>query len=267
MRLPLRHSSIAFVGVDQSIRCDEQTGMLAFNARSSGYRSARRRTRRLGAHAARQLEREQPSPHLPGRPPFQHRRHRPWRPWRRHRDGATGLEVLSRSHAFRGHARRCVGLQAPRIAASRIRLLDRTMNSRAVFGSCFALIAAAWLLVGSGDALGAGDPARGATLFQACLACHSTAPGEHLTGPSLANMWQRKAGTVPGFSRYSDAMKRTDLVWREEALDQWLTDPEALIPGTSMTFPGLRENNARQDVIAYLKAVSEGKALAPARGG
>lgn len=121
-------------------------------------------------------------------------------------------------------------------------------------------------LAWGGIAWGAGDPRRGATIFQACRACHSTTPGEQMTGPSLAKIWQRKAGTVPGFDRYSDAMKRTNVVWNEATLDQWLTDPERFIPDTSMTFPGLRENQSRQDVIAYLKAVSEGKGPAANEG-
>ena len=80
-----------------------------------------------------------------------------------------------------------------------------------------------------------------------------------MTGPSLANIWGRKAGTVEGFRRYSKAMAHVDFAWTEDKLDRWLTDPEALIPGTSMTFPGLADRKARQDVIAYLKAVSEDK--------
>lgn len=120
-------------------------------------------------------------------------------------------------------------------------------------------------LVWSGPA-SAGDPARGATLYQACAACHSTQAGEHLTGPSLAKVWQRKAGTVEDFRRYSDAMKRVDIVWNEANLDQWLTNPEAVIPGTSMTFAGMRDPKSREDVIAYLKAVSEGKAPTTAGG-
>src|SRR5437016_98998 len=117
-------------------------------------------------------------------------------------------------------------------------------------------------------AFGLGDPARGARAFQACMACHSIKAGEHLTGPSLADIWQHKAGTVAGFHRYSDPMKHVELVWTEETLDKWLSSPERLIPGTSMTFPGLRESKDRQDVIAYLKAVSEGKAPGkPQQGG
>jgi cytochrome c len=99
------------------------------------------------------------------------------------------------------------------------------------------------------------------------MACHSTKAGEQLTGPSLANIWQHKAGTVAGFHRYSDAMKHADVVWTDTTLDQWLADPGKLIPGTSMTFQGLRESNTRMDVIAYLKAVAEGKTPDAARSG
>ncbi len=114
----------------------------------------------------------------------------------------------------------------------------------------------------------AGDSARGAQVFRACAACHSVKPGEHMTGPSLANIWQRKAGSVEGFLRYSDAMHHAKLVWSESTLDQWLANPDRLIPGTSMTFAGLREVRDRQDVIAYLKAVSTGKSPpANRRGG
>src|SRR5207248_6744384 len=112
-----------------------------------------------------------------------------------------------------------------------------------------------------------GDAARGATVFQACMACHSTTPGEHMTGPSLAKIWGRKAGTVENFHRYSDALKHSDLTWNEAMLDKWLTNPDALVHGTSMTFPGLRDAKSRADVIAYLKAVSEGKAPAVAQRG
>ena len=113
-----------------------------------------------------------------------------------------------------------------------------------------------WLV---GLAHGAGDPARGSRVFGQCAACHSVAPGEHMTGPSLAKVWNQKAASAEGFSRYSEALKRADAVWNEATLDAWLVNPEKLLPGTSMTFPGLKEAKDRQDVIAYLRAVSEGR--------
>lgn len=141
------------------------------------------------------------------------------------------------------------------------------MNAQIALPWFFSTMVALGSLAWSELAL-AGDPARGATVFQACAACHSTKPGQHMTGPSLAKIWQHKAGTVEGFSRYSEAMKHVNVVWNAEMLDRWLSNPEGLIPGTSMTFQGLRESKARQDVIAYLEAVSEGKASAKeSRGG
>src|SRR6266542_3661770 len=140
------------------------------------------------------------------------------------------------------------------------------MNTQTALPWSFSIMAALGSLAWSELVLAA-DPARGATVFQACAACHSTIPGEHMTGPSLARIWQQKAGTVEGFRRYSEPMKHVDLVWSEAALDRWLANPDKLIPGTSMTFQGLRESKDRQDVIAYLKAVAEGKAPGSAQRG
>src|SRR5438128_10318067 len=102
----------------------------------------------------------------------------------------------------------------------------------------------------------AGDPARGARAFQACAACHSVEPGMHMPGPSLAHVLGRKAGTVDGFPRFSDALKRSGVVWNEAALDAWLRNPAGFIPGNQMTFQGLRDGQTRSDLIAYLRRMS-----------
>ena len=114
----------------------------------------------------------------------------------------------------------------------------------------------------------AGDPTRGAKVFGQCAACHSVKTAEHMTGPSLAHAYGHRAASAEGFSRYSEALKRSGLSWDEATLDKWLASPAKLVPGTAMTFPGLQNRQARQDVIAYLKAVDEGKAApTAARGG
>jgi cytochrome c len=128
------------------------------------------------------------------------------------------------------------------------------------------LIAGLVVLAFAQVALGAGDAKRGAQLFRQCMACHSTQEGEQMTGPSLAHIWSRKAGTVDGFVRYSDAMKQANVTWDEATLDKWLADPERFIPGTTMTFAGLKQPRDRQDVAAYLKAVAERTAPQAARG-
>jgi cytochrome c len=112
-----------------------------------------------------------------------------------------------------------------------------------------------------------GDAGRGAQAFRACAPCHSTVPGRHTTGPSLAHVWGRKAATAPGFTRYSDALAKSGLTWDAMTLDKWLAGPAKLVPGTAMSYPGLDDAQARADVIAYLKAVSEGHAPPAPKGG
>lgn len=115
------------------------------------------------------------------------------------------------------------------------------------------------------SAQAAGDVGRGAAASRNCLACHSFAPGRHMTGPSLADVWQRRAGTAAGFGRYSDALKKSGIVWNETSLDAWLRSPAALIPGNTMPFDGIADAGARADLLAYLRAVSERRVAAPDR--
>jgi len=112
----------------------------------------------------------------------------------------------------------------------------------------------------AGAAFAAGDAERGARVFSSCIACHTLEADRHLSGPSLAGVWGRKAGGVASFRRYSDALKQSDLVWEERTLDAWLRSPQKLVPGNAMQFQGLPDERARADLIAFLKAASEGKA-------
>jgi cytochrome c len=114
-----------------------------------------------------------------------------------------------------------------------------------------------------------GNPARGARYYnQACAACHSLQPDRNMTGPSLARLWGRKAGTLASFHRYSSALKSSDVTWNEQSLDPWLADPAHMIPGNRMTFPGIKDSQPRADLIAYLKQASPaGQAQTPSPGG
>ena len=122
------------------------------------------------------------------------------------------------------------------------------------------LSVAAILMLAPAQVAFAADAQEGAKLFGACAACHSLAPGRHMTGPSLAGIWQRKAGTAVDFPRYSEALKSSGVTWNAETLDAWLVDPRAFIPNNRMTFPGVRDAKARADLIAYLQAASSGQA-------
>lgn len=109
----------------------------------------------------------------------------------------------------------------------------------------------------------AGDVEKGAQVFRHCAACHSLEPDRHLTGPSLAGVWGRKAGTAAGFGRYSEALKQAGITWDEKTLEAWLKNPQALIPGNQMIFAGIKHDAARQDLIAYLEATTTADVQAP----
>jgi cytochrome c len=102
-----------------------------------------------------------------------------------------------------------------------------------------------------------GNPDRGQRVFDNCAACHSLEPNRNMTGPSLAELWNRKAGSLPSFSRYSSALKSSDVVWNDKTLDQWITDPQRLIPGNDMTFQGIEDDRQRTDLLAFLKQATQ----------
>jgi cytochrome c len=99
-----------------------------------------------------------------------------------------------------------------------------------------------------------GDSSRGGQLFaRACAACHSLKPDANMTGPSLAGVWNRRAGTLESFARYSPAMKAAHVTWDDKTLNTWIENPNAMIPGNRMTFPGLKDAQARMDLLSFLK--------------
>ncbi len=107
-----------------------------------------------------------------------------------------------------------------------------------------------------------GDAAAGRLVFRKCQACHSMESGKTILGPSLAGILGRKAGSYPGYS-YSPAMKQADIVWDAKSLDAYLSDPQKVVPGNKMPFPGLKTDNDRGDVIAFFAAAGTRAAAAP----
>lgn len=102
-------------------------------------------------------------------------------------------------------------------------------------------------------AVNTAEPSRPAAFAQ-CATCHSVEPGKHGVGPSLANIMGTKAGDIPGFN-FSPALKQSGLVWDDATLDQWLTSPRKLVPGTRMAFAGMSNPAQRKEAIAYLKTL------------
>ena len=86
-----------------------------------------------------------------------------------------------------------------------------------------------------------------------CRSCHTlTEGGPNLTGPNLHGVFGSKAGSKSGYT-YSAAIKAAGFTWDAAKLDQWLADPKGFMPGTKMTFLGIRDAKDRIDLIAFLK--------------
>jgi cytochrome c len=122
----------------------------------------------------------------------------------------------------------------------------------------FALAAAlgASLLAAPAAHAATGDPAHGAQIYQRCQLCHSI---EHdLVGPRHLGLLGRRAGSIADYP-YSSAMKNSGITWSEDTLNQFLSGPQAFVPGTRMTFTGLPNEQDRADVIAFLKEATKPK--------
>lgn len=117
-----------------------------------------------------------------------------------------------------------------------------------------AAAAAGALLLAAAPAQAA-DAARGEQLYSRCVACHALATDR--VGPRHCGLIGRRAGSVPGFP-YTDGMKNSRLVWDEKTLDRFLAKPLSVVPGTSMTYDGVRETRDRADLIAYLRQAGSG---------
>lgn len=87
--------------------------------------------------------------------------------------------------------------------------------------------------------------------FKPCAVCHTLEAGKHRIGPSLANLLGRKAGTLERYS-YSKAMRDSGIIWDATTLDVYLTNPRAVVPGTKMTFPGIKAPETRARLIDHL---------------
>ena len=99
------------------------------------------------------------------------------------------------------------------------------------------------------------DAATGQRVFRSqCSICHSPQPGRNIVGPSLFGVVGRHSGRIPDF-QYSAANLRSNLTWDPATLDRYLSSPQRVVPGTLMTFPGLKNPEQRADVIAYLETL------------
>src|SRR6266571_275848 len=113
-----------------------------------------------------------------------------------------------------------------------------------------SIVGAALLLAPSVSPVAAADVEHGKALYQTCAACHTERPDA--LGPSLKGVVGRKSAALEDF-RYSNPMKRANLVWDEANLTEYILDPQIKVKGNRMPFGGLRDVKDVEDVIAYLK--------------
>ena len=125
------------------------------------------------------------------------------------------------------------------------RRTKRSVASRLAFGAGVIFVA---LTTPSAAA----DEEHGKAVFQACVACHTEKPDA--LGPSLKGVFGRKSAERDDF-RYSNAMKRVNLVWDEANLRAYIANPQGKIPGNRMPFGGISDPKDIDDVVAYIKSL------------
>jgi cytochrome c len=97
-----------------------------------------------------------------------------------------------------------------------------------------------------------GDVAAGEQSFKKCLPCHAIGPdAKNKVGPELNGLSGRKAGTIEGYN-YSAPNKNSGITWDKETFDKYITDPRAMIQGTKMIFPGIKNEKERENLWAYI---------------
>lgn len=96
----------------------------------------------------------------------------------------------------------------------------------------------------------------GEKLFEECVTCHSLEAGKNGVGPSLNGIVGRKIATVDGF-RYSNIFKAQKLVWTDELLDRFLTDPQAMFRGNKMPYSGMSDAGQRRALLDWLKEATK----------
>lgn len=98
----------------------------------------------------------------------------------------------------------------------------------------------------------AADAAHGKELFQKCAQCHAEGATGDNVGPSLKGVFGRKAAALDDF-RYSAAMRRSGIVWDEQNLKEYISNPQARVRGNRMPFQGFAAPSDVDDIVAYLK--------------
>jgi cytochrome c len=112
--------------------------------------------------------------------------------------------------------------------------------------------AAAIMIAAATGTAAAQDAAAGEHVFNMCRPCHAIGPDAvNMLGPELNGLDGRHSGSVPGYP-YSDANKRSGIVWNEATFKQYINDPQKMVPGTKMFFSGIKDQKEINDLWAYV---------------
>ena len=139
-----------------------------------------------------------------------------------------------------------VAYRLPLLCNNKVRHMNRYYLTGLIAGT---LALSCWPV---SRAMAAGNAAAGANIFQEdCAECHSYGP-KNKKGPSLRGIVGRKAGTAIGYDDYSDIVKKSNLIWTVQALDNYLMSPKKFSPTIRMKYEGLPDPKARADLIEFL---------------
>lgn len=119
--------------------------------------------------------------------------------------------------------------------------------------SLFAALSFAAMTCASIPSASAQDAAAGEKSFNKCRACHQVGEtAKNTVGPELNGLFGRKSGSVAGYN-YSDANKNSGITWDDAVFAEYIKDPKAKIPGTKMSFAGIKKDTEIADLTAFLK--------------
>lgn len=121
-------------------------------------------------------------------------------------------------------------------------------------------VIAAGLVLAAPFAASAQDAEAGKAVFKKCAACHQIGPeAKNALGPALTCVLGKTAGTHEGYAGYSDALKKSGIVWDDEKLQAWMEADDKVVPGNKMIFPaGVKDATDRANLLAYIKSQCAG---------
>ena len=109
-------------------------------------------------------------------------------------------------------------------------------------------------VLAAGMAHAQGDPKRGEKVFENCHACHAADGAANEVGPGLGGVFGRRAGERDDF-RYSPALKRSGITWTPQTMNDFVADPQKMVPANRMPYDGLPDARDRADLIVYMLQV------------